>query len=323
MASGLSHRAGFNVSSRMRAHIESTIESMTDGDAADRAVAFERHRPRLFGIAYRMLGTVDDANDLVQEAYLRWHHADLEAIRAPEAWLVAVTTRLSIDRLRHSAVERERYVGHWLPEPLVTVPHAADRHTELASDLSMAFLVLLERLAPEERAAFLLREVFDSDYTEIARVLERSEAACRQMVHRARERVRTERTRFPVAPETLARLLERFLEAIRLEDRESLLALVAPDATWTSDGGGVVSAARRTVRGRDRIVRLVLGVERKWGSHLRYEIAWINGEPALLTMAGDELISTTSIDTDGGQFVGFYRVLNPEKLRNVRRSVGR
>jgi RNA polymerase sigma-70 factor, ECF subfamily len=301
----------------MREHSHSTMTPGTDDDATARAATFEHHRGRLFGIAYRMLGSVDDANDLVQEAYLRWHRADAAEIRSPEAWLVAVTTRLSIDRLRHSAVEREHYPGEWLPEPLVTPPPAADRRAELASDLSMAFLVLLERLAPEERAAFLLREVFDSDYGEIARVLERSEAACRQMVHRARERVRTERRRFPVAHETRARLVERFLEALRSEDRDSLLALVAPDATWTSDGGGVVSATRRVVEGRDRIVRLVLGVERKWGPLVQHEIALINGEPAIITTAGGQLFSTLSFATDGERFTGFYRVLNPEKLRNV------
>jgi RNA polymerase sigma-70 factor, ECF subfamily len=306
----------------MREPIHSTVTITASEDSGSRAAAFEQHRGRLFGIAYRMLGSVDDANDLVQETYLRWHRADGDEIRSPEAWLVAVTTRLSIDRLRRTAVEREHYPGDWLPEPLVTAPEATDRRAELASDLSMAFLVLLERLAPEERAAFLLREVFDADYSEIARVLERGEAACRQMVHRARERVRTDRKRFPVAHETRERLVERFLEAIRSEDRESLLALVAPDATWTSDGGGVVRAARRVIVGGERIVRLVLGVERKWGSQLRHEIAWINGEPAIVTMAGDQLFSTMSFDTDGERLTGFYRVLNPEKLRNVARGAG-
>jgi len=301
----------------MREHFDTTIAPATEDDAENRAASFERHRARLFGIAYRMLGSVDDANDLVQETYLRWHRADIGEIRTAEAWLVAVTTRLSIDRLRHSVVERQRYVGHWLPEPLVTASQPPDRRAELASDLSMAFLVLLERLAPEERAAFLLREVFDADYPEIARVLERSEPACRQMVHRARERVRTDRARFPVARETRERLLERFLEAVRSEDRESLLALVAEDATWTSDGGGVVSAIRRTVEGRDRIVRFVLGVERKWGAQVRHEIAWLNGEPAIVSFAGDQLFSTTSIDTDGERLVGFYRVMNPAKLKHV------
>ena len=287
-------------------------------DTSDRTALFERHRARLFGIAYRMLGSVDDANDLTQETYLRWHQADAAEIRAPEAWLVAVMTRLSIDRLRRIATERERYVGDWLPEPLVTgPPHATDRRAELASDLSMAFLVLLERLAPEERAAFLLREVFDAEYGEIARVLERSEPACRQMVHRARARVRDDRARFAVPQETRERLVERFIAAVEAGDQESLLALVAPDATWTSDGGGKVSASRRVIRGRERIVRLVLGVERKWGAMVRHEIRWLNGDPTIVTMFGDHVGSTTSFETDGERLVGFYRVLNPEKLKHL------
>ena len=175
---------------------------------------FERLRPRLFGIAYRMLGSVEDAEDVVQEAYLRWEGTDPDAIRSAEAWLVTVTTRLAINRLRRAATEREHYAGHWLPEPIATAPEPADRRAETRSDLSLAFLVLLERLSPEERAAFLLRDVFDTGYAEIARVLERTEAACRQLVHRARARVRTERARFRVPVETHERLLERFLAAL-------------------------------------------------------------------------------------------------------------
>jgi RNA polymerase sigma-70 factor, ECF subfamily len=287
-------------------------------DSSGRAELFERYRARLFGIAYRMLGSVDDANDLVQEAYLRWHQADISAIRAPEGWLVAVMTRLAIDRLRRAETEREHYVGSWLPEPLATEPWAApDRNAELASDLSMAFLVLLERLAPEERAAFLLREVLDADYGEIARVLQKSEAACRQMVHRARTRVREERPRFPVAAETKERLVQRFLSALEAGDQESLLAVVAEDATFISDGGGRVSAVRNVIQGADRVVRLLLGLERKYGEVWKHRVEWINGEPALVSRVGDRLVCTTSLETDGERVVGFYRVLNPEKLRHV------
>src|SRR5690242_6965271 len=173
----------------------------------DRASEFERYRSRLFGIAYRMLGAVEDAEDLVQETYLRWHEADADAVRNPEAWLVAVVSRLSIDRLRRASTERETYVGNWLPEPIGYDDRlATDRETELASDLSMAFLVLLERLAPEERAAFLLREVFDCGYDEIAHVLEKSEDATRQIVHRARMRVHNDRLRFSVPADAKERL---------------------------------------------------------------------------------------------------------------------
>ena len=210
---------------------------------------FERSRGRLFGIAYRMLGSVEEAEDVVQESYLRWDRAEPVELRSPEAWLVAVTTRLAIDRLRRIASERRHYAGNWLPEPIATAPEAADRGAEMASDLSMAFLLLLERLTAEERAALLLRDVFDTDYAEIGRILERSEAACRQLVHRARERVRGERRRVRVPAETHERLLERFLAALHADDPDAMLALVAEDATWTSDGGGKVAATRRVVRG--------------------------------------------------------------------------
>ena len=288
--------------------------------STDRVELFERYRARLFGIAYRMLGTVDDANDLVQECYLRWHQADPVAIEAPEGWLVAVITRLAIDRSRRVDVERRAYVGQWLPEPLaIGAPPPTDTRAELASDLSLAFLVLLERLAPEERAAFLLREVLGVDYAELARVLERSEAACRQMVHRARERVRSERPRFRISPEAKRDLVERFVRALEHEDRDALLAVVAPEATFISDGGGRVRAARRIIQGAPRIVRMLLGIQRKWGA-VRDEIAWLNGEPALVSYVGDQLFSTTSFDVDGDRLVGFYRVLNPEKLKRAREA---
>jgi RNA polymerase sigma-70 factor (ECF subfamily) len=284
---------------------------------SDRLSTFEQHRPRLFGIAYRMLGSVADAEDVVQESWLRWQPADAAAILSAEAWLVTVATRLSIDWLRAATAERERYVGDWLPEPIATgAPTATDRQAELASDLSLAFLVLLERLAPEERAALLLRDVFDTGYDEIARVLEKSEPATRQIVHRARTRVRGERTRFPVAPETRERLLEKFLTAIRADDKVTLLALVAEDATWTSDGGGVVPATRRIVHGALRIVRLVLGLEHKYGP-LEHTLTWLNGEPAIATSIKGRLVFTTSVETDGERLLAFYRVLNPEKLRHA------
>lgn len=286
---------------------------------SDLLATFEQLRPRLFGIAYRMLGSVSDAEDVVQESWLRWQQANAAAIRSAEAWLVTVATRLSIDRLRLASVERERYVGDWLPEPIATgAPAAADRQIELASDLSLAFLVLLERLAPEERAALLLRDVFDTGYAEIARVLDKTEPATRQIVHRARTRVRGDRTRFPVAPETKERLLEQFLTALRADDKSALLALVADDATWTSDGGGIVPATRRVVRGALHVVRLVLGLEHKYGP-LEHTLTWLNGEPAIVTMYDGRLAFTTSVETDGERLLAFYRVLNPEKLRHVAR----
>jgi RNA polymerase sigma-70 factor (ECF subfamily) len=290
-----------------------------DGAALDRTALFEQYRPRLFGIAYRMLGSVDDAQELTQEAYLRWHQASAVEIRAPEGWLVAVITRLSIDRLRSASWEREQYVGSWLPEPIATdAPSAPDRQAELASDLSMAFLVLLERLGPEERAAFLLREVLDAGYDEIARVLDRSEAACRQLIHRARERLRDERRQVAMSAQEKEALTERFLGALRSGDRDTLLSLVAPNATWTSDGGGIVTASRRVIVGADRITRLLLGMERKW-PFVRHELTWLNGEPAVATSYGDQLVCTTAIEFSEDGMVAFYRMLNPNKLRHARR----
>lgn len=279
---------------------------------------FNQHRDRLFGIAYRMLGTVADAEDVLQDVYLRWHQADHSAVQNTEAWLVAVTTRLSIDRSRAAAVERERYVGSWLPEPIATSAESiTDRNAELASDLSMAFLVLLERLAPEERAALLLRDVFDAGYDEIARVLEKSESACRQMVHRARTRVRGERARFAVPVETTERLLEQFLAALHADDRDAMLALIAEDATFAADGGGKVSAIRNVIDGATKISRFLLGVESKWGRHMRHAVQWINGEPAIVTYFGERVFCTTSVESDGEHITAFYRVLNPEKLRHA------
>ena len=283
----------------------------------ERTALFETHRARLFGIAYRMLGTVEDAEDVVQEAFLRWHDADATAIASAEGWLVAVVTRLAIDRLRRATTERAAYVGNWLPEPLVTEPPAPDRHAELASDLSMAFLVLLERLAPEERAAFLLREVFGAEYADIARVLERSEAACRQVVHRARGRVRDERRRLHAPASVKAQVVERFVSALEREDEEAMLALLADDALWVSDGGGKAAAVREVVSGAARVARLAIRFQRMGRGRVVHRVAWINGEPALLTLIDGRTLFTTSLATDGERVTAVYRVLNPDKLRRV------
>lgn len=282
-----------------------------------RTDAFECHRPRLFGIGYRMLGSVEDAEDVVQEAFLRWHVAATDSVRSPEAWLVSVVTRLSIDRLRRATTERAAYAGPWLPEPLATPVAAPDRHVELASDLSMAFLVLLEKLAPEERAAFLLREVFGTDYGEIAHVLEKSEAACRQLVHRARERVRSGRKRVEVSSRANERLVARFVAALAAEDEQALLGVLADDVVWVSDGGGNAPAVREVISGAVRVARLAVGFERKGHGLVEHTVAWINGEPAVLTTAAGRTLFTTSFGVDQGRITAVYRVLNPEKLEHV------
>jgi RNA polymerase sigma-70 factor (ECF subfamily) len=280
----------------------------------------EQFRTRLFGIAYRMLGDVEESRDIVQDAFVRWHQADRSAVEVPEAWLVRVTTRLAIDRRRRLATERAAYVGPWLPEPIPTTEQTRpDRNVELASDLSMAFLVLLERLAPEERAAFLLREVFDTDYAEIAAALDRSEAAVRQIVHRARERVRDGKRRLAVAREVQEQLIERFLAAVAAEDREALLAVFDAHATFASDGGGKVSAARKVIEGADHIVRFLLGVQRKWGSLFRHSRIVLNGQPSVLTTIATDgrIFGTTSFAMEEGRITAVYRVMNPDKLRTV------
>lgn len=296
---------------------EMTDDPTGSGPAHENVALFEHMRGRLFGIAYRMLASVEDAEDVVQEAFLRWHRADATSVESAEGWLVAVVTRLSIDRLRRLTTEREAYVGRWLPEPVAVEPPAPDRHAELASDLSMAFLVLLERLAPDERAAFLLREVFGAGYAEIARVLERSEAACRQVVHRARERVRDERRRVGVPVDVKAQVVERFVSALEREDEAAVLALLADDALWVSDGGGKAAAVREVVTGAARVARLAIRFQRLGRGRVEHRVAWINGEPALLTLFEGRTLFTTSLATDGERITAVYRVLNPDKLRRV------
>jgi len=276
---------------------------------------FEALRGRLFGLAYRMLGSRAEAEDIVQEAYLRWHETDRRQIENPEAWLVTAATRLAIDRLRRLKTEREAYTGPWLPEPMVTHTPSPDYHLDLADDLSIAFLTLLERLAPEERAAFLLHDVFDVGYGEIAGVLDRSEAACRQVVHRARERVRSDRKRFEVSESAKASMLEKFVAAMETRNEQALLALFAPDASWTADGGGKVGAAPHPILGAERIARLVIGLREKfWADGRVIEVASINGEPGLCIRDGDRLTATMSIATDGERIYAVYAVVNPDKL---------
>ena len=283
----------------------------------DRVAVFKEHRPRLYGIAYRMLGTRADAEDIVQEAYLRWHRADIERLRAPEAWLVTATTRLCIDRLRAARSEREAYVGPWLPEPVGGVAPPADAHSELASDLSVAFLVVLERLAPEERAAFLLHEVFDSGYADIAGILGKSEAACRQIVHRARQRVQQDRPRFKVSEAARSRLLERFVEALRMEDKSALLSLFAADATWTSDGGGRAKAARKVVRGAELVSRFTLGIWQRYLKSQTHRLVTVNGQTGLVGFKGWQPSWVLTIETDGVRILSAYAVVNPDKLRGI------
>jgi RNA polymerase sigma-70 factor (ECF subfamily) len=265
-----------------------------------------------------MIGTAADAEDIVQEAYLRWHQADTAEIRSAEAWLVSIVTRLSIDKLRKVSVEREKYIGPWLPEPLVaSTSPTPEEELETKSNLSLAYMVLLERLTPVERAAFLLHDVFDCAYPLIANILRKSEAACRQVVHRARRRVRSERSRFQANDAALHSLINQFKAAADAGDEMTLLSLFAKDATLTSDGGGVVPAARKVVHGRSRIARLYLLLSRKLGTRLRKEIFTINGEPGLVMYRDGVPFATVSFATDGDTITDLYTVLNPNKLHGL------
>lgn len=288
------------------------MEPITEGTGA-----FEIHRGRLFGIAYRMLGSRADAEDVVQDAYLRWHDTHKDAVRSVEAWLTTTVTRLSIDRLRRTKVEREAYIGPWLPEPLseaeMRTPELA---AELDSDISIAFLALLEALAPDERAAFVLHDIFDDDYADIAGTLGKTEAACRQMVHRARERVMSRRRRFLVDDATRIAMLEKFIAAANRGDREALVSLFAQDATMTSDGGGKAVAIRKPLHGAERIARLWYAISRRSGGKLSRKIVYANGEPALALSYDNRLHSVSTIETDGQVIHGYYSIVNPDKLKS-------
>ena len=280
--------------------------------------AFEQHRGRLHGIAYRMLGSRAEAEDIVQEAWLRWNRAASAEIRAPKAWLITATTRLCIDRLRQLRADRESYVGPWLPEPLTleAVP-AADHDTELASDLSVAFLAVLERLAPEERAAFLLHEVFESGYADIASILGKSEATCRQIVSRARRRVRDGRPRVEVSVDARARLLSGLVQAIQKQDQAALLKLLAEDATWTSDGGGKAKAAKKLVQGAEHVARFATGVYRRHLSEITFRPVKVNDDAGYAAFYAGRLLSVLTIRTDGRRILDVYALLNPDKLRGL------
>jgi len=269
---------------------------------------FQSHRPKLMGIAYRMLGSV-------QDAWLRWQPQDRAVIDSSEAWLVTATTRLALDRLRRARTEREHYIGPWLPEPLSedeaqVTPHAL---AEQADDLSLSFMLLLERLNPDERAAFLLHDVFDLDYPRIAEMLEQSEATCRQRVHRARQKLREDKSRRKVDQKTVARLLERFARAMAEPTDEVLGELLAEDAMLFSDGGGIRRAALRPLSGRERLTRMYkqLALLRRIED---WRVETLHGESVLVVNEGGKLGWIAWIHTDGERILAIHSVLNPEKL---------
>jgi RNA polymerase sigma-70 factor (TIGR02957 family) len=279
---------------------------------------FVAHRNLLFTVAYEMLGSAADAEDVLQETWLRWAGVDHETVRHPRAYLVRITTRLSLNRLRTLARRRETYVGPWLPEPLLTVPDVAD-DVALADSVSMAMLVVLETLAPIERAVFVLREVFDVGYDEIAEAVDKTPAAVRQIAHRAREHVEARRPRSSVTERQRAKVLERFQQAAETGDLQSLLDVLSPDVVLVTDGGGVKKAALRPVLGRDKVLRLMAGVGD--GGVDRAEVRQVNGAPGISLFVGDELEAVLTLLIEDDLVTGLYLVRNPEKLRRLDEAV--
>jgi RNA polymerase sigma-70 factor, ECF subfamily len=285
--------------------------------------SFEACRAHLRRVAYRMLGTLSDAEDVVQEAYLRWRGVDASTIAEPRAFLTRITTRLCLDQLKSARVRRESYVGTWLPEPVLPEPvtRESSAGSDAREDVSMALLMTLERLSPLERAAFLLHDVFDVDYAELAETLERSEAACRQLAARAREHVQAHKPRFRATREAARRVAAAFESAMQSGDTRALGALLAEDAVLYSDGGGKRLAARRPIQGRDNIVKLMEGIVSKygWPGSAGFTPLELNGDPAWLVREPDGL-ETITLAVDGEHIAALYLVRNPDKLRHLERQ---
>jgi RNA polymerase sigma-70 factor, ECF subfamily len=293
-----------------------TADSVTARSATD---VFEEHRPYLMGVAYRMLGRVADAEDVVQDAWLRWSAADRDDIRVPRAYLVRVTTRLALDCLARIKARDEAYVGPWLPEPYLTefgdtVQDTAERAV-LADSVSFALLVVLESLSPAERAVFVLREAFGYPYAEIAAVLDRTEPSVRQLAGRARRHVEERRPRYDVDPVRRRELTERFLAAVTDGDLAGLKALLAPDARLVGDGGGRVKAPLRVVRSADKVARFLVGAAGKGLADLSFRFVEVNGGPAVLALAGGKPDSVFQVEPADGRVHAVHIVRNPDKLR--------
>ena len=273
---------------------------------------FQGLRPLLFSLAYRMLGTRADAEDVVQDAYLRWQSAAAEPIRSPKSYLTTVVARLSLDALKSARRKRETYVGPWLPEPLVE-PLGTEA-VEMAESLSLAFLHLLESLTPAERVAFLLREVFDAEYDQVAAALETSEPNCRQIVARARKHIQDRRPRFAVDRDRHTAVLRQFLAACATGDPSQLTAMLSQDAVLYSDGGGKVSAALNPILGADRVARFLIGIGKKLAG-VSVQLAEVNGETGAVLFEGGKAFSVMGIELDAeGRISGLYSVSNPDKL---------
>lgn len=297
---------------------------------ARRLETFERHHGRVFSVAYGMLGEVADAEDAVQDTYLRWQgltDEQLQQIRSPADYLAAVVLRLSLDRLRSAKVRREEYVGPWLPEPLLTETDSGETEAVARESLSVAVMVLLESLSPVERAVFLLREVFGYGYDDLSRIVGKSEANCRQIARRAKASVTARRPRFEPSSEEQEDLLSRFIEAASNGDMDGLLSLLSEDVAIYTDGGGEVRAARNPVFGRDRVARFILGVlDKRRHQHGREELSrfsvsleTVNGGPGLVGYVDEEPVIVLSVEVTQDRIRRIYEVLNPRKLSAVPR----
>ena len=293
----------------------------------DPSATFEPHRRRLLGLAYRMLGSMAEAEDAVQEAYLRWHDTDRDIVKEPRAFLMTTTTRICLDVLKSARMKREEYVGPWLPDPITdTASLAPDAQTELAEDLSVALLLALDRLSPLERAAFLLHDVFDYSFSQVAAALGRNEAACRQLASRARTRVKEARPRALTPPRGAssaidpkhAELLSAFISASRSGDIETLTRMLASDARLVADGGGKVQAALNVIEGADRVARFLAGTVRKgFTDDMSVRFEMVNGLPGLLVVSPNGLVQTNAFEFEGDVVTAIYVVRNPDKLRHL------
>lgn len=292
--------------------------------SSDPAATFEPHRRRLLGLAYRMLGSIAEAEDAVQEAYLRWHDTDREHVDEPRAFLMTTTTRICLDVLKSARVRREEYVGPWLPDPVIdTSSLAPDAQTELAEDLSVALLLALDRLSPAERAAFLLHDVFDYSFAQVAEALGKNAAACRQLAARARTHVRDHRPGVPgrasdrdVPKHT--QLLSAFITATRTGDLVALTSMLAADAKVVTDGGGKVPAALNVIEGADRAAAFLVGATRKgWRDEYSLRFDTINGLPGVVITAPGGAVQTNAFEIDGDVITAIYVVRNPDKLKHL------
>ncbi|MEU9862895.1 RNA polymerase sigma-70 factor [Streptomyces sp. NPDC047971] len=289
---------------------------MSDNATDAATESFVAHRNLLFTVAYEMLGSAADAEDVLQETWLRWVEADLGQVRDQRAYLVRITTRQALNRLRTMSRRKESYVGPWLPEPLITAPDVAE-DVELAESLSMALMLVLETLSPTERAVFVLREVFDVGYDEIAEAVGKTPAAVRQIAHRARKHVDARRPREAVSPGETRAALESFQRALETGDMQGLLDVLAPEIVLMSDGGGIKQAARRPVVGADKVARYMIGGIGKYEITFTLDPTVVNGSPALVVRVDGEIDGVMAVRVEDARITGLYYVRNPEKLTRV------